>query len=73
MTNLSERRVLGIDPGLNVTGYGVINTDGRDVSLVEAGVIRSSRRRTLPQRLQQIFDGVQDACRSFSPDAMSLE
>ncbi|MCA9107345.1 MAG: crossover junction endodeoxyribonuclease RuvC, partial [Planctomycetales bacterium] len=49
-------RVLGVDPGLNTTGYGVIDVVGGKVRLVEAGVIRSTAKLTLPERLQELFD-----------------
>ncbi len=66
-------RILGIDPGLNTTGYAVIDTDGQQVALIEAGVVRSTRSKSFEQRLQQIFDGVADVIQSLSPDLMSLE
>ncbi len=66
-------RILGIDPGLNTTGYGVIDVAGREVRLVEAGVVRGKTRGSLPARLQEIHDGVADVIRSLAPEAMALE
>ncbi len=66
-------RILGIDPGLNVTGYGVIDVLGRQIELVEGGVVRSSRTRSLEFRLDQIYSGVVDIIQSLKPDRMSLE
>ena len=51
-------RVLGIDPGLNTTGYGVLLTEVNRLEIVEAGVIRSIRSQSLEQRLQSIYDYV---------------
>ena len=48
--------ILGIDPGLNVTGYGVVEAEGRGVKLREAGVVRSRRSGTLAERVKEIHD-----------------
>lgn len=66
-------RILGIDPGLNTTGYGVIEAAGRTLRVCEAGVVRSVHGHTLSERLTEIFDGVADVIRSFQPGAMALE
>ncbi len=66
-------RILGIDPGLNTTGYGVIEVVGRQVRLVEAGVVRGKTRGSLAARLREIHDGVADVISSLKPEAMALE
>jgi crossover junction endodeoxyribonuclease RuvC len=68
-------RVIGIDPGLNITGYGVVVSRGSDVKLIEAGVIRlpPSRGENLPDRLESLFHELQQVMREFSPQAMCLE
>ena len=66
-------RILGIDPGLNTTGYGVIELSGRQARLVEAGVVRSKKRSSLSQRVQEIYDGVADVIRSLRPESVALE
>ncbi len=66
-------RILGIDPGLNTTGYGVIDVEGRQVRLVEAGVVRGKTKGSLASRLQEIHDGVADVLRSLEPAAVALE
>jgi crossover junction endodeoxyribonuclease RuvC len=66
-------RILGIDPGLNTTGYGVVEVRGRDVRLVEAGVVRGKTKGSLPARVQEIHDGVADVIRALAPEAMALE
>jgi len=73
-----ENRILGIDPGLNVTGYGVIdgagqNGAGQNVAIVEAGVVRSTKGKTLELRLNQIYSGVLEIIESLSPSCLSLE
>lgn len=66
-------RILGIDPGLNITGYGVLEADGGRLQLCEAGVVRGKSRGSLTKRLMEIHDGVADVIASLKPDVMSLE
>jgi crossover junction endodeoxyribonuclease RuvC len=68
-------RIIGIDPGLNVTGYGVVECRGRKVKLVEAGVIRCGRSRgdNLPARLQALFEGFREVIEEFCPQTVCLE
>ena len=68
-------RILGVDPGLDITGYGVVECRNADVRLVEAGVIRPARRAGdgLPSRLRTLFDGVREVIREFEPRALCLE
>ena len=68
-------RVIGIDPGLNITGYGVVVSHGSEVKLVEAGVIRlpPSHGQNLPARLESLFHELQQVMKEFKPQAMCLE
>ena len=66
-------RILGIDPGLNTTGYGVIDVVDRQVRLVEAGVVRGKTKGSLTARVREIHDGVADVIASLRPEAMALE
>lgn len=72
-------RILGIDPGLNLTGYGVIEVDsgsrigGHGVRLVEAGVIRSRAADPIEARLNELFDGVREVIELHRPQSMALE
>lgn len=67
-------RILGIDPGLLRTGYGLIDTApvGRP-SLVEAGVIRAAVKQPLELRLKEIYDGLRDVMAEFKPDVAVVE
>jgi crossover junction endodeoxyribonuclease RuvC len=65
-------RVLGIDPGLNVTGYGVVEETPAGPKLVEAGVVRGLGRE-IAARLGQIYAGVVDVISTFQPSAMAIE
>lgn len=73
MTQAKETRILGIDPGLNITGYGVIAVRDSAVSIVEAGVVRSKRSDDFGKRLESIYDGIIDVIDSLSPDCVGLE
>ena len=68
-------RVIGIDPGLNATGYGVIECRRGGVKLIEAGVIRMPRSRgdNLPARLEMLFEQLREVMEEFRPQAMCLE
>lgn len=67
-------RILGIDPGLNITGYGVVDAQNKnEIVLIEAGVVRTSQNDTLPQRLLQIYSQVLEIMEEFKPQALILE
>jgi crossover junction endodeoxyribonuclease RuvC len=66
-------RILGIDPGLNTTGYGVMEVQSGRLALCEAGIIRGRSRESLTARLVEIHDGVADVIQSLKPDVMALE
>lgn len=65
--------VLGIDPALTVTGYGVIRAEGRSVQLVEAGVIRTSSEKPVARRLETIYRAVSRLIDDTKPEVMVLE
>ncbi|MFH0827030.1 MAG: crossover junction endodeoxyribonuclease RuvC [Candidatus Omnitrophota bacterium] len=64
--------ILGIDPALTVTGYGVIQV-GTKVSLVEAGIIVTSPKEKLTGRLSKIYRGVSKLISDTKPDVVVLE
>ena len=66
--------VLGVDPGTQVTGYGVIaGSNSASMTLVECGVIRTHARDPLPSRLKEIHDGVAELLTRHRPDVLSIE
>ncbi|MDX2456015.1 MAG: crossover junction endodeoxyribonuclease RuvC [Gammaproteobacteria bacterium] len=65
-------RILGIDPGSRVTGYGIIDQDGRHMAYVASGCIRASGE-SLPERLGVIFAGVNAIIHEFLPEEMAIE
>jgi crossover junction endodeoxyribonuclease RuvC len=66
-------RILGIDPGLNITGYGVLEIARGQITLCEAGVVRGRSSGSLAERLAEIHEGVADVIASLAPGAMALE
>src|SRR5258708_26724524 len=66
-------RVLGIDCGTERTGYGVIDTDGRDHRLVVSGVIRTDPKQPLSNRLLCIGEGLRAVIREHCPDEAAVE
>jgi len=69
-------RILGIDPGLERTGYGVIETlDGAPgaMRLIEAGVVRTSPKDDLAARLAELHTGLSAVLAEFKPDAVAVE
>ena len=65
-------RILGVDPGLRITGYGIIDTDGGRARLVEGGVIRGGEGN-LEVRLQTIHDGLRAVMTEFEPTTAVVE
>ena len=66
-------RVLGVDCGTEHTGYGVIDSDGREHRVVTAGVIRTSPKRPLEERLLEISRRLRDIIREHAPEAAAVE
>jgi crossover junction endodeoxyribonuclease RuvC len=65
--------VLGIDPGLNTTGYGALNFASGRPRLVEAGVVRGKSGGTLAERVQEIHDGVAEVIATLKPHVLAIE
>ena len=66
-------RILGVDPGLNNTGYGVIDAGDGKPRIVEGGVVRTPSSAPLEERLHTIFQGLQAVIAETKPDAMAIE
>ena len=71
-TTKTTTRVLGIDPGLNITGYGVLESSPRGPVIVEAGVVRGGKGE-MGERLERIHQGIPDVVNSLKPDFVALE
>ncbi len=66
-------RILGIDPALTISGYGVIDFKTNKLSLLEAGIIATDSRETIPKRLDKIYRAVTKLIRDTKPEVMVLE
>jgi crossover junction endodeoxyribonuclease RuvC len=69
-------RILGIDPGLQVTGYGVLEPSSNGPRVCEAGVIRSGEKRTpsdMAERVRMLYDGIVEVMDQFRPGVVVVE
>ena len=68
-------RILGIDPGLQTTGFGVIDADVHELRYVASGTISTTHlaRGDLPARLKVLFDGIGELRQRYQPDAAAIE
>jgi crossover junction endodeoxyribonuclease RuvC len=73
LTNVSSQIYLGIDPGLNRTGYAVLERSVRGPVLREGGVIRSTPALTLAERVLEIGTGLREVIAQYHPQAMAIE
>jgi crossover junction endodeoxyribonuclease RuvC len=69
----TDRIILGIDPGTNVLGYGIIHVKGNKMELVVMGVLRLEKLANQGLKLHRIFHRIIDLIDQYKPDAMSLE
>jgi crossover junction endodeoxyribonuclease RuvC len=66
-------RVIGIDPGSNATGYGVIDSDGSGYDLIECAALRPPNRLSFPQRLLFIAERLEQVIDRLKPQACAVE
>jgi crossover junction endodeoxyribonuclease RuvC len=66
-------RILGVDPGLRTTGYGIVDVDGASFRLIEGGVLRPKTTLALEARLALLHEAVCDVVRTTRPDVMVVE
>ncbi len=66
-------RVLGIDPGTAITGYGLVEEAGGDLKLLTFGVIRTPAGQPLPTRLQLIYRALVDLAAEWQPETAAVE
>jgi crossover junction endodeoxyribonuclease RuvC len=75
-TPSTRRRILGVDPGLNLTGYAVIERGERGPRIQEAGVLRgpdAKLRSDLATRIRHLYDGIVEILQQFQPQVMVVE
>ncbi len=66
-------RIVGIDPGLRRTGWGVIESQGNTLRFVAAGTVKSGDKEPLAQRLCQLHDGLVDVLERYRPQEAAVE
>ena len=66
-------RIIGIDPGTGILGFGVIDVAHGKTTLVTAGVIRTPAHTLLPERLEEIYEGITDIIAETKPTVMAIE
>jgi crossover junction endodeoxyribonuclease RuvC len=66
-------RILGIDPGLAITGYGLIEKDGAHLAYIASGRIRSRETEPLPRRLSTILGGLAEVIAGYAPLEVAVE
>lgn len=66
-------RILGIDPGLNITGFGLIENDGSSTTVIIKGVIKTSSKQQTQDRLNKIYAGVLKIILKHKPEVLVLE
>ena len=66
-------RILGIDPGLNTTGYGIIEIENNKPHLIKFGHIKTKAKENLAQRLNIIFNSLDSIIAEYKPDRVAIE
>lgn len=70
---VKEKIILGVDPGTNVMGYGIIKVTGSKIELLDAGVLSMKKEKDLGVRLKMIFDHMIKLIDQFLPDELAIE
>lgn len=66
-------KILGVDPGTAIVGFGVIETNGHKHYMIDAGVIRTPAHQALELRLKTIYEGLSEIIETNKPDIMVVE
>ena len=66
-------RIIGIDPGLRRTGWGIVESLGNSLRFVASGTVRSDEKRDLASRLHQLFEGLEEVIHAYQPFEAAVE
>ena len=66
-------RILGIDPGSNITGYGIIEKNGQELHTLKWGAIRAKKNDPFPEKLKRIYDSLRVVINSYGPSTAAIE
>ena len=73
MKPIEDKIILGIDPGTVVMGYGLIHVKGKDMRMINYGILQLSKLKTQPDKLKLIFECVDRLIVEYKPDEMAIE
>ena len=65
--------IIGIDPGLHITGYSVLESDGRNMRVLEAGIIKTKDAKSFEEKLKEIYCEAGKIIEQFRPDYIAVE
>ena len=65
--------VLGVDPGSRITGYGLLEEKNREISFIEAGLVKPPEKMPFSQKIHRIFQGLVEILDRCAPDAVAVE
>ena len=68
-----EKIILGIDPGTNILGYGLIGINGKQMTLISTGVVRMSQLENHQLKLKKIFESITHLIEEYYPDEVAVE
>ena len=71
--SITAPRILGIDPGLRITGFGVIELQGKQLVYVASGCIKSNDKQSLPERISTLFAGISEVIETYRPNQAAVE
>ena len=71
--SIGAPRILGIDPGLRITGFGVIEMHGNKLVYVASGCIKSNDKESLPDRIKTLFAGISEVIATYAPNQAAVE
>ncbi|BFL72484.1 MULTISPECIES: crossover junction endodeoxyribonuclease RuvC [Anaerococcus] len=66
-------KILGIDPGIAIMGYGVVEFEANKVKVIENGVVTTSSKTTTPERLSILYKNLNEIIKEFKPDEFAIE
>ena len=73
MSTSEDKVILGVDPGTTIMGYGIIHVQGKQLKMVNFGVIQLQKLPTHPDKLKRIYDRMDGLIKEFKPDEMAIE
>ena len=65
--------VLGIDPGIAITGYAILSTENECISIITSGSIRTDKNKTQQDRLAELYDDITEIIKTYKPDIAAIE